>query len=90
MWFKPNLSNVIIRKIKSTFQNPIGQSSIEIEFYEITETGVKMDSSILNWLFIWALNNKKNILYMIDGGINYYGSKEFVEKMDSKHNQRSF
>lgn len=86
MWFKPDLSNIIIRKIKtgSTPVGPVGPTSREVEYYDIIETGVKMVSSVLNWLFLWALKNRKNIKYTVDGGLNYYGSKEFVEMFQIK------
>lgn len=53
----------------------------QIEFVEITECGKQMDSKVLSWLVIWALNNNKNIKYQIDGGWNKVGSKEFMEAM---------
>lgn len=67
-WLKPSLSNVIIHKRKHE----------NIEYYFVIETGVKMDSTVLNWLITFALSNNKNIMYEIDGGINKMGSKEFL------------
>jgi hypothetical protein len=38
-----------------------------------------MDSKVLSWLVIWALNNGKNLKYQIDGGWSRIGAKEFME-----------
>lgn len=50
-----------------------------IEFFEVTECGKQMDSKVLSWLVIWALNNGKNLKYQIDGGWSRIGTKEFME-----------
>jgi hypothetical protein len=49
-----------------------------IEVYDMSECGVKVDSTVLSFLIIWALNNKKNLRYRVDGGINRIGSPEFL------------
>ena len=67
-WLKPNISKTLVTR------RMIG----EIETYDAAECGVKMDSSVLSWLIIWALNNKKNLVYRVDGGINRIGSPEFL------------
>ena len=67
-WMKPDLVNAIITR--RTVNN--------IEYYEICEAGGTLDSVTLNWLIQWALNNKKNILYSINGGANRIGSDEFL------------
>lgn len=69
MWMRPDLSNAIVTV-------RVGQG---IEFYEVAECGQKMDSMVLSWVVIWALNNGKNIKYQVDGGWNKIGSKEFLE-----------
>ena len=50
-----------------------------VEFFEMAECGGQMDSKVLSWLVIWALNNKKNIRYQLGGGWNKIGNKEFME-----------
>ena len=67
MWMKPNLINVICTKINKN----------NIEYYEFVEAGNKIDATVLNWIVLWAINSKTNILYYIDGGLNYIGSDEF-------------
>lgn len=71
IWMKPNLSKVIISKKEKN----------NIHYYDIAEAGEKIKSEILNWIIQWALNNQYNIRYQIMGGINYIGSKEFVESI---------
>jgi|688.fasta_scaffold186293_4 hypothetical protein len=61
MWFRPDLSKVIVVK----------RQHDDGEWLEVCEAGQKMDSSVLSWLLIWAANNKKNVRYQIDGGINW-------------------
>jgi hypothetical protein len=67
-WFKPSLAKIVIsRRMEGT-----------IEVYDMSECGVKVDSTVLSFLIIWALNNKKNLRYRVDGGINRIGSPEFL------------
>jgi len=68
MWMRPDLSNALVTL--RVFNN--------IEFYEILECGQKMDSSVLSWFIVWALNNGKNLKYQIDGGFTKIGNKEFM------------
>ena len=67
MWMKLSNSNVIITK-----------KTGKTEHYQVIEAGVKIDSAVLNWVFLWALNTGNNVLYFVDGGPNRVGSKEFV------------
>lgn len=70
MWMKPNLCKALVTQRKS----------IEgIIFIQVLECGEKMDSEVLSWLIIWALNNNKNLQYQVNGGFNKIGSKEFLE-----------
>lgn len=59
MWFRPDLSKVIVVKTQDK----------DGEWIQVTEAGQKMDSSVLSWILIWAANNQKNVRYQIDGGI---------------------
>ena len=68
-WMKPDLVNVIITHRK------VGDK----EFYTATEAGSVLDSKVLSWLIQWALNNKQNLLYFINGGENRIGDQEFLK-----------
>lgn len=68
MWMRPDLSNALVTYRK--YDN--------VEYFEILECGKKMDSSVLSWFIIWALNNQKNIKYQISGGFNKIGTEEFM------------
>ena len=73
-WMKPVLSKIIITE----------RDCKGIKYFEIVETGQKMDSTILSWLFIEHVNgNLPNLHYMIDGGWNLIGTPEFVSAMRS-------
>ena len=67
-WMKPDLVNMIINRI--TFNG--------IMYYVLVEAGGRLDVRVLSWMTQWALNNNKNLLYYIDGGVNRIGSKEFL------------
>jgi hypothetical protein len=71
-WMKPDLVNVIITK----------QVNNNIIYYEIAEAGSILDPKVLSWLFQWAINNKHNIVYYLDGGRNCIGSREFMQLID--------
>jgi len=66
MWFRPDLSKVIV--LNRQFDGGI--------WVEVLEAGQKMDSSVLSWILIWAVNNKKNIRYQVDGGWNWIRNSE--------------
>lgn len=74
-WLKPDKSNVIITARK------VG----EFYYWDITETGVKMDSSVLNWLFLHCLNHDMFMVYKIGGGLNYLGTEEFINAYKEEH-----
>jgi hypothetical protein len=70
-WMKPDLINAIIsEKIKG-----------DMWYFEVMEAGKILDVRVLNWMIIWALRNSKNLVYYIDSGVNYIGSKEFTESI---------
>ena len=68
-WMKPDLANVIINKTKHN----------DIAFYTLVEAGSRLDVRVLSWMVQWALNNKQNLMYYIDSGVNRVGSPEFLE-----------
>lgn len=61
MWMRPDLSNVIVVNRKHDDGN----------WLELYEAGQTLDSKILSWILIWALNNKKNVRYQVNGGWNW-------------------
>ena len=71
-WLKPSLSKVIFvsREVKG------------IKYIAAHEAGGKMDSEVLSW-FVMSYVNKMfpNIAYQINGGMNYFGSVEFIKAM---------
>ena len=69
MWMRPDLSNAIVTR----------RFNEKIEYYDLIETGEKLDSVVLSWFIMWALNNRKNLMYTIQGGRNRIGSPEFLE-----------
>jgi hypothetical protein len=74
-WMKPDLSNVIISK-RIERSNKLNKN---IEFYQISEAGSRIDVGILNWVIHWAIQNNLNITYQIDGKFHTLGSPEFNE-----------
>jgi len=66
-WMKPNLSKII--GIRKTAEN--GEPVVEIR-----ECGRKIDSTVLNYLFMYAIQKQINISVEVDGYVyNYYFSE---------------
>lgn len=74
-WMKPNLSSVIITK--RSIRVPSEEGMKKVDYYDVIESGRKMDSSVLNWLVHWSLEKEKNIAYELDGKVHALGSEEF-------------
>lgn len=70
-WIKPNLSNIIISKKIPENKN--------LTYYDVTETGRKIDSTVLNWIIQWALLNSVNLIYSVDNIRYMLGSSEFTQ-----------
>ena len=68
-WMKPDLVNVIINRSKHN----------DMFYYVLVEAGSILNVKVLSWMIQWALNNKQNLMYYVDGGINRIGSQEFLE-----------
>ena len=66
MWFRPDLSKVIVTD----------RQYDDGDWLMVSEAGQKMDSAILSWILIWAANNKKNVRYQVDGGWNWIRNSE--------------
>jgi len=72
-WLKPNLSKVIAQKLKT---------KSGIEFYKIFECGQKIDSTVLNYLVLHALQNSVNMNIQVGGGWSNFGTKEFLNDLN--------
>lgn len=83
-WMKPSKSGVIVTHMTSS-DDP------EITYYRFTETGRKIDSSVLNWLIHWALRNQFNIFYEVDGKNHVMGTAAFRDAInkipETEHNR---
>lgn len=73
-WMKPNLSNVIITR-KTTPDD-------KLTYCEVVETGRLIESTTLNWIIHWALQNKVNIVYEVQGQMYKLGNAEFTTRID--------
>jgi hypothetical protein len=69
MWMRPDIAKAIV----------LHKREKDIEYYSVAECGSKIDSEVLSWMITWALNNKKNLCYFMNGSMNKIGSKEFAE-----------
>lgn len=69
-WMKPSECGVVLT-----------EKTIDgIPYIEATELGIKMDSSVLTWIFTkYADDTFKNIKFQVGGGWNWMGSREFVD-----------
>lgn len=72
-WLKPNLSNVIITKRVPNDAN--------LTYYDVIETGTKIDSTVLNWIILWALRENINLLYHVGGEAHCLGSEHFYNEI---------
>lgn len=72
-WLKPNKANVIVT----------GRALRQHLYWDIVECGTKIDSAVLNWFFLFCVMNGINIVYRINGSINYLGTAEFTEEYNA-------
>lgn len=72
-WLKPSLSNIIIL-------TRLDKNNEKIYYFK--ETGVTMRADVLNWIFLWAANNSKNIVYTVNDGTFIYGSDDFTKNFN--------
>lgn len=73
-WMKPNIAKVIITKRPWTGG----------EYLEVSEMGEKIDSTILNWFFMYHCVSNIPVRIQVCGGWNNYGSLEFREEILNK------
>lgn len=72
-WMKPS-------KINAIFTN---KSINNINYLSINEAGDILNSQVLSWCILYALQNNINLYWEINGGGNWIGSKEFINVMNS-------
>jgi uncharacterized cysteine cluster protein YcgN (CxxCxxCC family) len=68
-WFKPDQSNLIITK----------RTINGYDYWDVIEAGDRIDSIHLNWLLLHVYANQQNVVYRVDGGINFLGVTGFIE-----------
>ncbi len=73
-WLKPNKAGVIVTG--KEWQHPDGSTRV---YLEVVETGKKIDSTVLNWLFKLHLRSNIPLKIQVDGGLNWYGTLDFFE-----------
>lgn len=76
-WMKPNYTHVVINKIEEE----------GYVYFKCIEAGKKMSVNVLNWLFLYYIKNNINLLYQIDGGWHWIGSKNFVNYIKERVKQ---
>jgi hypothetical protein len=73
---RPDLINVIItHKPHPEIEN--------LSYYDVTEAGSKIDSTVLNWLILWAVSHGKNVIYEVGGEVFRIGNPDFIAMMDA-------
>lgn len=55
-----------------------------ISHLALTEAGSKLDSEVLTWALMYAMNKNINLLWSCNGGAFYIGEQNFVEQMNEK------
>jgi hypothetical protein len=74
-WMKPSLVNTIV----------INQDQADVHYFEVVETDGKIDSVVLNWIFLFALRNKINLKYTVNHEVNNFGSADFINYITNKN-----
>lgn len=72
-WMKPSEINAIIDFCNIN----------EIPYLRVKEAGEVLSSKVLTWIIQYALRNKLNLYWEVNGGANYSGSPEFLEAMEN-------
>ncbi len=72
-WMKPNKSKVIL-VMRTT---PEG-----INYMQAHSTGEKISVEVMSWLFRQYAYNSVNIVYDVDGSVNYFGNADFIKSME--------
>lgn len=70
---RPDLSGVIISEKETSGSN--------IPYIEVIESGGKIRSEILSFIFLAYVNGHfSNFTYQVDGGTNKVGSQQFLQE----------
>lgn len=73
-WLKPSMSNIIITE----------RDEKGFKYWEISETGGKMPTEVLSWLFQeYVKGNIPFLKYQLNSGWNVVGSNEFFNAMSN-------
>lgn len=73
-WMKPNEINAILNP---AFIN-------EIPYIALLEAGQPLRADVLSWTIQYAISNKLNFLWEVNGGRNWLGSPEFIQAMSNQ------
>jgi hypothetical protein len=74
VWFRPDKSNVIVTWASWGPKK-------DLPYLKVTERGTKIDSVVLNFIYMYHVETRMPITVQIDRGWNHYGPYEFVEEM---------
>ncbi len=66
-WLKPELSKIIVIK----------EFKEGHEYYLFRNCGQELSAKILDWIVLFSLNHKKNVVYYIDGHLRKLGTSKF-------------
>lgn len=73
MWMKPNEIDAII-----------DQREVEgIPYINIVEAGRTLDARVLSWVLTDLVAKEKNVKWEIDGGMTWFGSREFLQAFNN-------
>lgn len=70
-WMKPSEVNAIITQ----------KTKNGIEYIFLVEAGSTLSSRALTWVIEYALSNKLNLVWSVEGGLHWFGSPEFNQLM---------
>jgi hypothetical protein len=69
-WMRPNEVNAIL----------VWRKKGNFDYLDLSEAGEKLRAEVLSWAVMYCLHNNFNLQYMIDGGLNRIGSREFLNQ----------
>lgn len=58
-----------------------------IPYHRVTECGVKLDSDFLSWFVLFAMENRLNAFWTVDGVPNWFGAPDFSMAMFKFHSE---
>ena len=56
----------------------------EIPYIALLEAGQPLRADVLSWTIQYAISNKLNFLWEVNGGRNWLGSPEFIQAMSNQ------